>query len=105
MGRKIRLATPLGIGKPNQLLNALYRRAKADSRIELSIHTALTLQRPSAKSELERRLLEPIVARVFGDYPDLAYELDRAAGRLPANVQVVEFYFMAGKYLNNPTAQ
>jgi acyl-CoA hydrolase len=105
MGRRILLATPLGIGKPNQLLNALYRRAKADRSIELSIHTALTLQRPTAKSELEKRLLEPIVERVFGNYPDLEYELDRVAGRLPSNVHVLEFYFVAGKYLTNSVAQ
>jgi acyl-CoA hydrolase len=105
MGRRISLATPLGIGKPNHLLNALYRRAKADASIELTIHTALTLQKPSAKSELEKRLLGPIVERVFGNYPDLEYELDRVAGRLPSNVRVIEFYFMAGKYLKNPPAQ
>ncbi len=105
MGTRISLATPLGIGKPNHLLNALYRRAKADPSVELTIHTALTLQRPAAKSELERRLLEPIVDRVFGNYPDLEYEQDRAAGKLPANVRVIEFYFMAGKYLKNVPAQ
>jgi acyl-CoA hydrolase len=105
VGPRILLATPLGIGKPNQLLNALYRRAKVDPSIELTIHTALTLQRPKAKSELERRLLDPIVERVFGNYPDLEFELDRVKGRLPRNVRVLEFYFMAGKYLKNPPAQ
>ena len=35
VGRRMRVATPLGIGKPNHLLNALYRRAKADRAIEL----------------------------------------------------------------------
>lgn len=105
VGPRILLATPLGIGKPNQLLNALYRRARVDSSIELTIHTALTLQRPKAKSELERRLLDPLVERVFGSYPDLEFELDRVAGRLPKNVRVIEFYFMAGKYMRNPQAQ
>lgn len=105
VGKRVLLATPLGIGKPNQLLNALYRRARVDASIELTIHTALTLQRPKAKSELERRLLDPIVERVFGSYPDLEFELDRVAGRLPSNVRVIEFYFMAGNYLRNAPAQ
>ncbi|HKU44296.1 MAG TPA: hypothetical protein VJR89_39325, partial [Polyangiales bacterium] len=105
LGKRISLATPLGIGKPNHLLNALYRRAKADRSLELTIHTGLTLQKPAGHSELERRFLGPILERVFGDYPDLEYELDRAAGRLPPNVRVVEFYLVAGKYLKNPQAQ
>src|SRR6476660_7031373 len=105
VGRRLRVATPLGLGKPNHLLNALYRRAKADRTIELSLFTALTLQRPVAHSDLERRLLAPIAQRVFGNYPDLDYELDRVAGRLPANVRVHEFYFQAGKLLHNEPAQ
>jgi acyl-CoA hydrolase len=105
IGKRVSLATPLGIGKPNHLLNALYRHAKQDPSIELAIHTGLTLQKPRGRSELEQRLIGPLVERVFADYPDLDYELDRAAGRLPANVRVIEFYFAAGKFLNNATAQ
>jgi len=105
VGKRIRLATPLGLGKPVALLNAFYRRAQEDPSIDLHIFTALTLERPKGKSELERRFLGPFVERVFGDYPDLAYELDRAAGKLPRNVRVLEFYFYAGKYLGNRAAQ
>jgi acyl-CoA hydrolase len=105
VGPRIRLATPLAIGKPNHFLNALYRRAKRDRTIDLHILTALSLERPKGKSELERRFLEPFVARVFGDYPELEYEIDRARGALPANVRVIEFYFYAGKLLHNPAAQ
>ncbi|HKP56472.1 MAG TPA: acetyl-CoA hydrolase/transferase C-terminal domain-containing protein [Polyangiales bacterium] len=105
IGKRVSIATPLGIGKPNHLLNALYRRAKRDRSIELSIHTGLTLQKPRAKNELEQRMLGPLVERVFGDYPDLEYELDRAAQRLPENVRVIEFYVTAGKFLHNPVAQ
>jgi acyl-CoA hydrolase len=105
VGRRIRLATPLAIGKPNHFLNALYRRAKRDRSIDLHVFTALSLERPKGKSELERRFLEPFVARVFGDYPDLEYEIDRARGALPANVRVIEFYFYAGKLLHNLAAQ
>jgi acyl-CoA hydrolase len=105
VGRHVRLATPLGIGKPDHLLNAFYRRAASDSSIVLEIMTALTLQRPTATSDLERRFLDPFVERVFGDYPDLDYERDRVAGRLPPNVRVFEFYLYAGKLLGNAAAQ
>lgn len=105
VGRRLRVATPLGLGKPVPLLNALYQRAKADPGIELHILTALTLQRPQGRSELEQRLLGPFVERVFGDCPDLDYELDRVAGRLPPNVRVFEFYFPAGKLTRNTAAQ
>ncbi|HEY2733233.1 MAG TPA: acetyl-CoA hydrolase/transferase C-terminal domain-containing protein [Polyangiales bacterium] len=105
VGKRILLATPLGIGKPNHLLNALYRRAKADRSIELVIHTALTMTRPRAKSELEQRFLGPIVERVFGNYPDLEYELDRLRAELPPNVRVIEFYFQAGKHAHTASAQ
>ena len=97
VGKELRIATPLGIGKPNHLLNALYRRAKADRTIELSLFTALSLAAPGAQSELEQRFIAPLAERVFGNYPDLDYELDRGRGPLPANVRVIEFYFQAGK--------
>ncbi|MGQ0835307.1 MAG: hypothetical protein ACT4O5_10380 [Gammaproteobacteria bacterium] len=80
-GPRIVLALPLGIGKPNPFANELYRRAVRDRGIELTIISALSLRKPVAGSELERRLLEPIVERVFGTYVDLEYA--RAArGRL-----------------------
>lgn len=105
VGKRIVLGIPLAAGKPNHLVNAIYRRAKADKSIDLTISTALTLQRPAPKSDLERRFIGPFQERVFGDYPDLEYELDRMAGTLPENVRVVEFYFPPGKYLHNPVAQ
>ena len=40
------LGLPLGLGKPNALANALYRRAAEDPRISLTIATALSLTRP-----------------------------------------------------------
>ena len=105
LGNDIRVATPLGAGKPNHLLNELYARAKSDSALSLTIYTALTLELPSGTSDLERRFLEPMVDRVFGNYRNLDYELDRVAGKLPDNVRVIEFYFPAGKFKRNATAQ
>ena len=67
------LGIPLGVGKPNPFVNALYRRVKANPARRLRIITALSLQKPVGKSELERHFLAPLVARVFEDYPELDY--------------------------------
>lgn len=101
------VATSLGLGKPNRLLNALYARIKAEpQRLSMALYTALSLQRPRGKSELERRFLAPFVSRHFGDdYPDLDYLLDRSNSALPSNVQVHEFYFSAGSQLGNAEGQ
>ena len=104
-GKNLVVGTPLAAGKPNHLLNALYNRARNNPDLQLKIFTALTLDRPKGNSLLERRFLEPMVERVFGDYPDLDYEQDRQTGRLPPNVDIIEFYFPAGKYLDNDYAQ
>ena len=59
VGKEILLALPLGLGKANHIANALYARAAADPSIELRIFTALTLEKPRGKSELERRFCSP----------------------------------------------
>ena len=99
------LGLPLGIGKPNPFVNRLYQRIKADANRRLVIITALSLEVPSGKSELERNFLAPLVARVFKDYPDLDYVKDGRAGRLPPNIEVREFFFKTGDYLGNDAAQ
>lgn len=105
VGRRIVLGTPLGVGKPNALLDAVYRRVKSDRTLSLEIATALSLAPPTGKSELEERFLAPIRARVWGDYPRLAYLEDRDADRLPPNVRVVEFYARSGSLLGHSSAQ
>ena len=80
LGGRIVLALPLALGKPNPLVNEFYRRAVRDPKIELRIFTALSLRKPSATNELERRFLEPFVARVFGNYPELDYVAAVRAG-------------------------
>ena len=104
-GGHIRLGMPLGLGKPNRLVNALYQRACDDERISLVIYTALSLGRPRAGSDLEKRFLEPFVDRVFGDYEELEYLRALRSGSLPANVQVYEFFFQPGAMLGVPLAQ
>ncbi len=105
IGNTIVLAVPLGAGKPNHIVNAFYRKAKEDPKIDLKILTALTLQRPKGKSDLEQRFIDCFNDRIFGDYPDLEYELDRMTHSVPDNIQVIEFYFAPGKYLSNNDAQ
>lgn len=105
VGHNIVLGAPLGLGKPNLLINAFYRRAKANPEIKLKIMTALTLEKPKGKSFLEKNFLTPFVKRVFGNYPDLDYEIDRNAQKVPANIEVIEFYFPAGKFAKNSYAQ
>lgn len=105
VGKRLVVGTPLGIGKPNYLVNALYQRARQDASIRLTILTALSLNRPAGKSDLERRFLGPFTQRVFGDYPDLDYLRDLEARRLPSNVEVSEFYFKSGGLLGNAHAQ
>ncbi len=98
-------ATPLGLGKPVPLVNALYARVKADARLQLSIETALSLEIPRARGELERRFLEPYVQRAFAGVPELAYMRDLRGAGLPSNVELHEFYFHAGAMLDVPAAQ
>lgn len=105
IGRQIRLGTPLGLGKANHLVNEFFRRAQEDPRLELRIFTALTLARPRAKGDLERRFIEPLAERLFGGYPELAYVDPLRQGDLPDNIRVTEFYFQPGRFLDSPLAQ
>ena len=104
-GGDIRLALPLGLGKANTIVNALTRAARDDAAISLRILTALTLQRPAAQSDLERRFLEPAGDRLFGRYPLLLYAEMLDEGTLPSNIEVSEFFFQAGRWLGNDYAQ
>ncbi len=105
LGKRIVLALPLALGKPVPLANEFYRRACRDPSIDLHILTALSLRKPVGASDLERRFLEPFVARVFGNYPELDYVDAVRAGRVPQNVQVSEFFLEPGAYLGSPYAQ
>jgi hypothetical protein len=105
VGASLRIATPLGIGKPIPLVDAFYRRAQADPALELRIFTALTLARPRWSSDLERRLVEPVLDRVFGSYPDPAFFRDLVSGEVPPNVRVTSFYDAPGSTLSSPLAQ
>ncbi|MBX3496842.1 MAG: acetyl-CoA hydrolase/transferase family protein [Parvibaculum sp.] len=105
VGRKIVMALPLGLGKANHVVNALTARAIADPSISLSILTALTLEKPRASSDLERRFLEPVAERLFAGYPELLYATALRKGTLPPNIEVHEFFLMAGRWLGSPRQQ
>jgi len=102
---EVKIGMPLGLGKPVPLINALYRRARENPEISLTIFTALSLEKPAWSNDLERRFLEPFVARVWGGVPDLEFMMDIRKGELPANVRVHELFFKAGAYRNTPSMQ
>lgn len=105
VGRNVVLGLPIGIGKAVRVADALYVRAKNDSSISLTIFTGLTLEAPTGKSDLEQRLLGPLVDRLYSQWPTPAYAGDLRRGRLPGNVTVREFYLRPGAYLRNPLVQ
>ena len=99
------VAMPLGLGKANHLINALYAQVSANPEYSLNILTALTLQTPQPKSALEHNFFAPIADRLYAGYEELHYARDLVANNLPDNVQVSEFFLQAGAYLNNSHAQ
>src|SRR5579871_6410426 len=105
VGRHVVLAMPLGIGKPAPLANEFYRRARRDPGLKLKIFSALSLHAPNPRSELERRFLEPLNARLFGGMVELDYVRDLHANRIPDNVRIIEFFLEPGGLLNVPHAQ
>jgi hypothetical protein len=104
-GGHLTVAMPLGLGKANHLINALYQQVKGNPSYSLNILTALSLQTPQPKSMLERSFIAPIVNRLYTGYSELLYARDMVANKLPENVQVSEFFLQAGVYLDNPHAQ
>jgi hypothetical protein len=105
VGTDLVVGLPLGLGKANHVVNALYARACADPYIKLTLFSALALEKPRPKGLIERRFITPVIDRLFGFYPDLIYADALREGRLPANIEVVEFFFLAGRWLHVPAAQ
>jgi hypothetical protein len=105
VGTDLVVGLPLGLGKANHVVNALYARAAADHSINLTLFSALTLEKPRPSSLLERRFIGPVIDRLFGGYPDLTYADALHRGELPPNIKVIEFFFLAGKWLRVPFAQ
>jgi hypothetical protein len=105
VGTDLVVGLPLGLGKANHIINALYARAAADRTINLTFFSALTLEKPKPSNLLERRFIGPVIERLFGGYPDLTYAEALRAVALPPNIKVIEFFFLAGRWLHVPFAQ
>lgn len=105
VGKRVVLCAPIALGKPVALVNEFYRRAAADPTLRLTILTGLTLRRPRPRGELERRLIEPMAGRLFGNAPDPAWVAPLLTGVLPANIEIREFFMEPGAYLSAPQAQ
>ncbi|WPN47105.1 acetyl-CoA hydrolase/transferase C-terminal domain-containing protein [Pseudomonas sp. P8_241] len=101
----IHLGLPLGLGKPNHFVNALYRRIVQLPERRLTIYTALCLGRPSLGDGLQKRFLEPFSERVFGDYPELDFLADLRRDNLPGNIHIQQFFMQPGSLLNSSAAQ
>lgn len=105
LGKNIAIGMPLGLGKPYPLINGLFARACQDSSLNLKILTALSLEKPTPSSATEAAFLGPFLDRVWGDCPDLDYALAVRKNRVPANVEVIEFFFKPGAFMGTPSAQ
>jgi acyl-CoA hydrolase len=105
VGKHVVLGLPVAIGKPHGLVNSFVARALADRSIRLTIVTALSLRKPRGRSDLERRLVEPLAQRIFGGYPELDYVQLIEQGRLPDNIEVIEFFLEPGAWLNSAPLQ
>ncbi|MEW5512877.1 acetyl-CoA hydrolase [Pseudomonas asiatica] len=101
----IHMGLPLGLGKPNAFVNALYARIRELPERRLTIYTALSLGRPPLGDGLQRRFLEPFVERVFADYEELTYLADLRNDSLPPNIQVEQFFMQPGSLLHSDSAQ
>src|SRR3984893_12778196 len=105
VGTDLVVGLPLGLGKANHVINALYARAAADRSINLTFFSALTLEKPKPSNLLERRFIAPVIDRLFGVYLYLTYAVALHADALPPNIKVIEFFFLAGRWLHQPYAQ
>ena len=101
----IHLGLPLGLGKANRFVNALYQRIRQLPERHLTIYTALSLGRPALGEGLQRQFLEPFIDRVFGDYIELDFLGDLHRNTLPHNIHVEQFFMQPGSLLNSPPAQ
>lgn len=101
----IHMGLPLGLGKPNAFVNALYARVRDLPERRLTIYTALSLGRPPLGDGLQRRFLEPFIERVFADYQELTYLPDLRNDQLPPNIRVEQFFMQPGGLLHSDCAQ
>jgi hypothetical protein len=104
VGTRLVVGLPLGLGKANHIVNALYARAVADRSIDLTFYGPHA-RKPRPKNLLQSRFISPVIERLFGGYPDLAYAERLRKAELPPNIRVVEFFFLAGRWMHVMSAQ
>lgn len=104
VGKKIVLAAPLALAKPNHLINALYRRVKVDQTLHFTLITAVSLEKPTWSSELEKRFMKPLVERIWEDFLDLEYVFDMRKKQIPPNFVLMEFFNKAAGWMGNAHA-
>lgn len=105
VGKRIVLGLPVAIGKPGAVVDAFVERALAEPDIRLTILTALSLRAPRWRGELERRFIEPFSRRVFDGHREPAYLRLIEQEKLPANIELIEFYLEPGVWLHNAHLQ
>src|SRR5260370_132324 len=81
VGTNLVVGLPLGLGKANHVINALYAGAVADRSISLTLFSARTLEKPKPKNLIEQRFRAPVIDRRFGADADLHYASALHAGR------------------------
>ncbi len=105
VGPNIVLGLPIGIGKATHVADALFELALKDASLSLTIFTGLTLELPNPKSDFERRLMAPLVERLYSNWPVPRYAAAIRDATLPANIEVHEFYLRPGAFLRSPYVQ
>ncbi len=105
LDKTVVLGLPIGVGKATHIVDALYSRAAADPSISLTVFTGLTLTTPKGSNELQSNFIDPLVKRLYADWPTPIYVKAIAENSLPPNITVREFYLRPGAYLQNPIAQ
>ena len=105
-GTHLKVAFPLGLGKPTHLANALVQRLLDGGLERLEIFSALSLSPPPpGENELQKRLMEPILERLYADVPSLDYVDLRRKDQLPKGLEIHEFYYPPGALLDSIDAQ
>ena len=105
LDKTVVLGLPIGVGKATNIVDALFDRATTDPSISLTIFTGLTLTTPKGVNELQSNFIDPLVERLYRDWPTPKYVQAVAENNLPANITVREFYLRPGAYLGNAVAQ
>ena len=105
VGKDIRVIMPVGLGKANRFMNTLYKRAVEDSTINLEITSALELEIPTGKSELEQKFFKPVQKRLWSETVELDYFKGVRNGTLPDNVKIFNLYAKSGQILDIPDLQ